>query len=98
MRNCLVFLVFAVAVSLGGPPVEARARGFDLDKLSEAQKRKLRTSLTVRAIRRVGKAVIAITTTKVTRNPFFRMPYGYPRGFCLGHNTSKMHVLLGLHG
>jgi len=51
----------------------------------------LRTTATVRAIQRVGRSVIAITTKKVVRqNPFQRAPYGYPHRYQQQHRTSSL--------
>ncbi len=77
----VIILVVGGVLLAGSPVAEARRarRVVSVDRLTAAQKLALRTTATVRAISRVGKAVIAITTKKVVRrNPFQRGPYGYP--------------------
>ncbi len=86
-----------IALSVGVLAVpsfgQARSRrtAVDFDRLSAKQRKRLRKTATVRAIQRVRRAVIAITTTKATnRNPFYSRsasPYGHrrnPRSTSLG--------------
>ena len=97
MRIGQHFVAFSVILGLllllGSSDAEARRsrRRPTVDQLTPAQKLALRTTATVRAIKRVGKSVIAITTKKIVRrNPFRRTPYGYPRPHRQRRKTSSL--------
>ncbi len=79
-RLVLVALTFGCSWGAWAPSASARRPGeVRVDQLTRAQKIALRTTATVRAIRRVGRSVIAITTKKIVRrNPYYVSPYGYP--------------------
>jgi len=93
-KHCVTFtVVLCLSLLAGGGDAEARRsrRTPDVDRLTKAQKLALRTTATVRAIKRVGRAVIAITTKKVVRrNPFHRAPYGYPHRYQRRRKTSSL--------
>jgi serine protease Do len=92
--NVILGVSLLAGAGIGSDVAEARRssrRRVDVDRLTKAQKMALRTTATVRAIRRVGRAVIAITTKKVVRrNPFQRGPYGYPHRYRQRRNTSSL--------
>jgi S1-C subfamily serine protease len=74
-----------------GAPAAPRV---DVDRLTPEQRRKLRTSLVVEAVRAAGSAVIAITTTKtVNRSPYLGGIYGNPFG---GQNPSARSLGSGV--
>ncbi|MFH2006535.1 MAG: trypsin-like peptidase domain-containing protein [bacterium] len=81
MRNGKLITVWgmSLATALLATTVLAqpsRRHGIDVERLTPAQKRALRTTDTVRAIRKVGQAIVAITTTKAAlHNPFANNPY-----------------------
>lgn len=80
MQFKLWLLACVLAVGLGWGPVEAAARQatpVDFSRLTPSQRLAVRTTATVRGVRRVSKAVIAIVSTKVSRtNPFNGPGYG----------------------
>ncbi len=83
MNDCkrfAVLLCLLTIASMALSPAPAAARSLNWKHLSRAERMQLRKTATVRAIQRVRRAVIAITTTKATtRNPFYSR-YGYPSG------------------
>ncbi len=86
MQSRLLYTVLALGLgaTLLGEQLEVTAApspgsstAVSLASLTTAQRRRLRNTATVRAVRRVGRAVIAITSTKtIVRNPQFYGRFG----------------------
>jgi len=73
----LVIIAFGRQLEVTAGPAPGNSTSVSLGALTPAQKRQLRTTATVRAVRRVGKAVIAITSTKtIVRDPQFNSRFG----------------------
>ncbi len=73
----LGIVAFGRQFEVTADPSSGVSANLSLASLTRSQKRQLRTTATVRAVRRVGKAVIAITSTKnIVRDPQFSHRYG----------------------
>ncbi len=66
---------------VGSPARVGSPKGVDFNRMTRAQQLAIRTTATVRGVRRVSRAVIAIVSTKVAgKNPFYGPAYGGRRG------------------